>query len=102
MQKLSRSGELAYHGDLKPENLIVKPSGSIVMIDPALRANEKDVITTTPHYNPWSPSVTICLTTDRCSGTRMRSCLTKGPHSRSFQKTAGTSFGTWLTMVRFR
>ena len=52
LQKLSRSGELAYHGDLKPENLIVKPSGSIVMIDPAMRANEKDVITTTPHYNP--------------------------------------------------
>jgi serine/threonine protein kinase len=52
LQKLSRSGELAYHGDLKRENLIVKPSGSIVMIDPALRANEKDVITTTPHYNP--------------------------------------------------
>ncbi len=52
LQKLARSGELAYHGDLKPENLIVKPSGSIVMIDPAMRANEKDVITTTPNYNP--------------------------------------------------
>ncbi|MEO6708525.1 MAG: hypothetical protein ABI054_10425 [Planctomycetota bacterium] len=52
LAKLSRSGELAYHGDLKPENLIVKPSGSIVMIDPAMRGNEKDVITTTPNYNP--------------------------------------------------
>jgi serine/threonine protein kinase len=52
LQKLARSGELSYHGDLKPENLIVKPSGSIVMIDPALRGSEKGVITTTPHYNP--------------------------------------------------
>lgn len=52
LSKLSRSGELAYHGDLKPENLIVKPSGSIVMIDPALRGSDKGVITTTPHYNP--------------------------------------------------
>ncbi len=52
LQKLARSGELPYHGDLKPENMIVKPSGSIVMIDPAMRSNEKDVITTTPHYNP--------------------------------------------------
>jgi serine/threonine protein kinase len=52
LQKLQRSGELAYHGDLKPENLIVKPSGSVVMIDPAMRATERGVITTTPHYNP--------------------------------------------------
>jgi serine/threonine protein kinase len=52
LQKLARSGELSYHGDLKPENLIVKPSGSIVMIDPALRGSEKGVITTTPHSNP--------------------------------------------------
>ena len=43
---------MAYPGDIKPENLIVKPSGSIVMIDPALRGSEKGVITTTPHYNP--------------------------------------------------
>lgn len=52
LQKLAKTGELAYHGDLKPENLIVKPSGSIVMIDPAMRSAEKGVITTTPHYNP--------------------------------------------------
>jgi serine/threonine protein kinase len=52
LQKLERSGQLAYHGDLKPENIIVKPSGSVVLIDPALRLDERGVTTTTPHYNP--------------------------------------------------
>jgi len=52
LQRLSRSGALPYHGDLKPENLIVKPSGSVVMVDPAMRVSDKGVITTTPHYNP--------------------------------------------------
>ena len=52
LQKLSRAGQLAYHGDLKPENILIKPSGSVVMIDPALRQDERGVITTTPHYNP--------------------------------------------------
>ena len=31
---------------------IVAPAGSVVMIDPAMRADERGVITTTPHYNP--------------------------------------------------
>ncbi len=52
LQKLQRSNTLAYHGDLKPENILIKPSGSVVMIDPALRQDERGVITTTPHYNP--------------------------------------------------
>ena len=52
LRKLERSGKLPYHGDLKPENIIIKPSGSVVMIDPAMRADERGVITTTPHYNP--------------------------------------------------
>jgi serine/threonine protein kinase len=52
LQRLARSGQLDYHGDLKPENLIVKPSGSVIMIDPAMRCDERNVITTTPHYNP--------------------------------------------------
>ncbi|MBK7642415.1 MAG: serine/threonine protein kinase [Planctomycetes bacterium] len=52
LQKLQRAGSLAYHGDLKPENILIKPSGSVVMIDPALRQDERGVITTTPHYNP--------------------------------------------------
>ena len=52
LQKLHRSGHMAYHGDIKPENVLVKPSGSVVMLDPALRLDERGVITTTPHYNP--------------------------------------------------
>ena len=34
---LDQGGELEFHGDLKPENIVVKPSGKIVLIDPALR-----------------------------------------------------------------
>lgn len=45
-------GTLDYHGDLKPENIIVKPSGKVVMIDPAMRIPGHKVATTTPHYNP--------------------------------------------------
>lgn len=53
LQKMRASGELPYHGDLKPENVIVKPSGSVVLVDPAMRADDRGVITTTPHYNPF-------------------------------------------------
>jgi serine/threonine protein kinase len=52
LQKLERAGHLPYHGDLKPENIVIKPSGSVVMIDPAMRIDARGVITTTPHYNP--------------------------------------------------
>ena len=52
LQKMHDEGTLDYHGDLKPENIIIKPSGSVVMIDPALRANRRTLISTTPHYNP--------------------------------------------------
>jgi serine/threonine protein kinase len=49
---LIESNALEYHGDLKPENIIIKPSGKIVMIDPAMRTAQRDVMTATPHYNP--------------------------------------------------
>ncbi len=52
LQKLHKSGELAYHGDLKPENIIIKPSGSVLLVDPGMRAHDRGVITTTPNYNP--------------------------------------------------
>ena len=51
IQKMKTEGRFLYHGDLKHENIIVKPSGSVVMIDPALRGMQ-GVQTTTPHYNP--------------------------------------------------
>ena len=47
-----QAGTLDYHGDLKPENLIVKPSGKVVILDPAMRLPERRIVTTTPHYNP--------------------------------------------------
>jgi serine/threonine protein kinase len=50
--KLSEDDQLGYHGDLKPENILVRPSGGVVLIDPALRLDERNVISTTPHYNP--------------------------------------------------
>ncbi|HEU4419392.1 MAG TPA: serine/threonine-protein kinase, partial [Planctomycetota bacterium] len=46
------AGTLDYHGDLKPENIIVKPSGKVVILDPAMRLADRPVVTTTPHYNP--------------------------------------------------
>jgi serine/threonine protein kinase len=52
LRKLEASRTLDYHGDLKPENIVVKPSGSVILVDPAMRADERGVITTTPHYNP--------------------------------------------------
>ncbi len=47
-----QAGTLDYHGDLKPENLIVKPSGKVVILDPAMRLPDRRIVTTTPHYNP--------------------------------------------------
>jgi serine/threonine-protein kinase len=50
--QMKNEGTLDYHGDLKPENMIVKPSGKLVLIDPAMRIPGRNVVTTTPHYNP--------------------------------------------------
>jgi serine/threonine-protein kinase len=52
LTSLRDSGAMQYHGDLKPENIIVKPSGKVVLLDPAMRIPERPVVTTTPHYNP--------------------------------------------------
>jgi len=52
LQKLQQGGDFNYHGDLKPENVVIKPSGSAVLIDPALRTTNGKLVSTTPHYNP--------------------------------------------------
>lgn len=52
LESAAECGALPYHGDLKPENILIKPSGKVVLIDPAYRSAERDVVTTTPHYNP--------------------------------------------------
>jgi serine/threonine protein kinase len=52
LRAMRQAGTLEYHGDLKPENIVVKPSGKVVMLDPAMRRSERGVVTTTPHYNP--------------------------------------------------
>jgi len=49
---MQEDGSLAYHGDLKPENIIIKPSGKIVLIDPAMRLDQHGAVTTTPLFNP--------------------------------------------------
>jgi serine/threonine protein kinase len=49
---MKAAGTLDYHGDLKPENLVVKPSGKVVVLDPAMRTAGGGIVTTTPHYNP--------------------------------------------------
>ncbi|MCZ6597659.1 MAG: protein kinase [Planctomycetota bacterium] len=51
LKKLRDDG-LTYHGDLKPENILIRPAGGVVMIDPALRLDDRSLISTTPHYNP--------------------------------------------------
>src|SRR5690606_24487524 len=50
--ELAQKGQLEYHGDLKPENIVVKPSGKVVLLDPGMRRQSNGAVTTTPHYNP--------------------------------------------------
>ncbi|MFQ5503231.1 MAG: serine/threonine protein kinase, partial [Planctomycetota bacterium] len=52
LQALNAEGTLPFHGDLKPENVLIKPSGRVVLIDPAYRNGTKDTLSTTPFYNP--------------------------------------------------
>lgn len=52
LQALSAEGGLPFHGDLKPENIVIKPSGKVVLIDPAYRSIDGETISTTPYYNP--------------------------------------------------
>jgi serine/threonine-protein kinase len=51
LEKLRASGELAYHGDLMPENVVVKPQGTVVMLDP-VPSTGRGPVPATLHYNP--------------------------------------------------
>lgn len=42
-----------YHGDLKPDNIIVNSTDTVRMIDPGGKIAGKDIIVTTPAYNPF-------------------------------------------------
>ena len=52
LQALRGEGTLEFHGDLKPENIVIKPSGKVMLIDPAYRNGDSDAFSTTPYYNP--------------------------------------------------
>ncbi|MEZ5987927.1 MAG: protein kinase [Planctomycetota bacterium] len=52
LQALAAEDTLGWHGDLKPENIVVKPSGKVVMLDPAYRSEDEGTVSTTPYYNP--------------------------------------------------
>ena len=49
---LKDAGTMQYHGDLKPENIVVKPSGKVVMLDPAMRIPERPGVTTATALQP--------------------------------------------------
>ena len=51
LERLKSTGQMLFHGDLKPENLVVKPQGTVVMIDPAA-AQPSGPVPATLHYNP--------------------------------------------------
>ncbi|MBI3819699.1 MAG: protein kinase [Planctomycetes bacterium] len=53
LERLQASGQLAYHGDLKPENIIIKPQGTVVMLDPVpARQGDTGPVPVTLTYNP--------------------------------------------------
>lgn len=52
LSRLQKSGRLPYHGDLKPENVIVTPEGGAVLIDPTSGIPPEQGRVTTPGYYP--------------------------------------------------
>ena len=57
LQALAAEETLPFHGDLKPENIIIKPSGKVVLLDPAYRSVDENTCSTTPFYNPLSCAI---------------------------------------------
>ncbi len=52
LSRLQKSGRLPYHGDLKPENVIVTPEGGVVLLDPTSGILAAQGRVTTPRYYP--------------------------------------------------
>lgn len=52
LSRLQKSERLPYHGDLKPENVIVTPEGGVVLIDPTSGIPSDQGRVTTPRYYP--------------------------------------------------
>ena len=52
LSRLRDSGRLPYHGDLKPENVMVKPDGGAVLLDPTSGIPPEQGRVTTPRYYP--------------------------------------------------
>lgn len=53
LERLRASGQLPFHGDLKPENIIIKPQGTVVMLDPVpARDTDGGPCPATLNYNP--------------------------------------------------
>lgn len=52
LSRLQKSGRLPFHGDLKPENVIVTPEGGVVLLDPTSGISPEMGRVTTPRYYP--------------------------------------------------
>lgn len=52
LHRLQQSGRLPFHGDLKPENVLVTPEGGAVLIDPTCGIPADWGRVTTPKYTP--------------------------------------------------
>jgi len=63
LERIQTRGRLRYHGDLKPEHLIITPQGRVRLIDPAYRSplvlapdplpTRPAALSATPEYNPF-------------------------------------------------
>ncbi|HKE01735.1 MAG TPA: serine/threonine-protein kinase [Planctomycetota bacterium] len=51
LERLRSTGELPYHGDLKPENIVVRPQGQVALLDP-VPVSPSGPVPATLNYNP--------------------------------------------------
>lgn len=54
LERFRACGQLPFHGDLKPENIIIKPQGTVVMLDPVpvMDPRAQGPVPATLNYNP--------------------------------------------------